>query len=282
LTSAISEHAKDLAHKVAGGGDSGVAEGAARSGLAARGVLYLLVALLAAKMALGSNEQSADKQGALRSLADSGVGKAVLVALVIGFGGYTLWRLYEAALGHRDERDDRKRTAKRVASLGKGAIYAAAAATAASTFLDEDKGSGDGNQQNKTLTAEVMSWPAGRLLVAVVGAVAMGAGCYLLYRGVTQKFERKLKTGEMPAWLRPVATVVGLAGYAARGLVVGLLGVLLIGAALHHDPNEAQGIDGTLRTIAEQPFGRALLLVAAAGLAAFGLYSFVEARYRRT
>ena len=78
-----------------------------------------------------------------------------------------------------------------------------------------------------------------------------------------------------------VATVLGLLGHVARGVVAALAGLLLGKAALDYDPQEAKGVDGTLRTIAEQPYGKALLLLAAAGLAAFGLFSLVEARYRR-
>jgi hypothetical protein len=273
---------RDLTTKARRGKDSDVVEGAARIGLAARGLLYLLVAFLAAQMAFGSNDQPADKQGALRALADHPLGKAALVVLAIGFGGYALWRLFEAAAGHRSEENDGKRWAKRGGSLAKAGIYATAAATAASTFVGDGGSSKGGNEQSKTMTAEVLSWPAGRLLVGIGGAAIVAGGVYLVVRGLRRKPEEKLATGKMPGWLRPIAGILGLVGYSARGLVVALLGLLLIRSALDHDPNKAQGVDGTLRTIAEQPYGRALLLLAAAGLAAFGLHSFIESRYRRT
>jgi len=39
--------------------------------------------------------------------------------------------------------------------------------------------------------------------------------------------------------------------------------------------------DGALKVLSQQPYGKWLLGIVAAGLIAFGLYSFVEARYRR-
>jgi hypothetical protein len=255
--------------------DGEAAEHAGHIGLAARGVLYLLVAFLAAQMAFGANDQPADKKGALRALADHPVGKVALVALTIGLAAYALWRVAEA-VGRKDE------VTKRLASAGKAALYASAAATAASTFLDAGSGSKDGNQQSQTLTARVLDWPGGRLIVGAAGVVGIGVGAYLVWRGVTRKFEEKLKLGEMPPPVHKAEKVLGLVGYSARGVVAALLGLLLVRSALHANAQEAQGIDGTLRTIAAQSYGQVLLLIAAAGLAAFGLHSLIEARYRRT
>ncbi|HVF13904.1 MAG TPA: DUF1206 domain-containing protein, partial [Acidimicrobiales bacterium] len=55
----------------------------------------------------------------------------------------------------------------------------------------------------------------------------------------------------------------------------------LVVAAAQANPNEAQGLDGALRRLAAGQYGPALLTGLALGLAAFGLYSVAEARYRR-
>lgn len=127
----------------------------------------------------------------------------------------------------------------------------------------------------------MLDLPAGRLIVGLAGLAIVGAGGWLVARGVLRKFEKHLDTSSMSRPMCRAATTVGLLGHVARGVVAGLAGLLLVKAALDYDPQEAKGVDGTLRTIAEQPYGRLLLLLAAGGLAAFGLYSFVEARYRR-
>jgi hypothetical protein len=50
---------------------------------------------------------------------------------------------------------------------------------------------------------------------------------------------------------------------------------------IQHDPHKAQGLDSALQTLLHQPFGPVLLAIVALGFIAYGIYSFVEARYRR-
>ena len=251
----------------------------ARVGFAGRGVLYLTVAFLAVGISRGRSGGNADKQGAVRALSDTTFGGFILLVLVVGFAGLALWQAAEAAWGRRDETDDAKRTAKRAASAGKALLYAFLGASTASVLLGSGNDGGGGRERE--LTARVLELPGGRGLVGLGGLVLVGVGGWLVARGVRRKFEKHLDTGAMPTHLRSAAAVGGAVGHTARGVVAGLAGLLLVKAALDYDPGQAKGIDGTLRTIAGQPYGRLLLLLAAAGLAAFGLFCFVEARYRR-
>jgi hypothetical protein len=76
-------------------------------------------------------------------------------------------------------------------------------------------------------------------------------------------------------------TRIGRDGDAARGVTVVTIGGLLVAAAIHTNPGEAQGLDGALATLARQPFGPYLLGLVVAGLAAYGVFALVEARCRR-
>src|SRR3954452_2334646 len=59
-------------------------EYAARAGFTARGVIYLLVGVLALQIAFGDGGRQADRGGALAALADKPFGSVVLWALGIG------------------------------------------------------------------------------------------------------------------------------------------------------------------------------------------------------
>lgn len=260
-------------------------DGAARVGFVARGIVYLIIGVLAAKIAFGDPQgETADKEGALAVVADQPFGRSLLVVMAIGLAGYALWRFTEAAWGKRDETDEKKRGAKRAASAGKGVLYAAFCATAISFLLaDRDGGAqpNGGSVQEQTWTARMLGWPGGRGIVAMFGVTVVAGGLYLAYRGLTQKFEKRLETGRMSAGTRRATEVIGTVGSAARGVVFALAGLLLVKAAIDFSPSEAQGIDGTLRTVAARSHGQILLLLAAIGLGVFGAYSFIEARYRR-
>lgn len=255
----------------------------ARLGFCARGVVYGIIGVLAGQIAWRGDEAAdASKDGALREISERPMSGALLVALAIGLAGYTLWRLSEALWGKRDEDDEAKRSAKRLGSAAKAAFYAVFLASTV-RFIARGPGGagGGGDEREETLTARVLDLPGGRLLVGAVGLAIIAGATYSLYRGISQKFEKRLDTSDMDPPLGTVVGTLGTVGLAARGFVFGLAGYLVLRAALDVDPDEAAGLDGTLKELAHQPYGAFLLLVASVGLIAYGLYSFAEARYRQ-
>jgi hypothetical protein len=255
--------------------NSDAVEWLARLGLVSRGVIWLTVGLLAAQVALGDNER-ADKDGALAAIKDKPLGELLLVVLAVGFLGYAAWRLLEGAVGNRDEDDDRKRWAKRAGSLFRGGIYLFLAGSTAKFVLG-----GGGHDKTQPLTARVMTATGGRTLVFLVGAGLVVGGLAMAFRGLRQKFEDLVDEGKMPALLRTVTRVVGTVGLVSRGLVFALVGWFLIDAAVRFEPDQAKGLDASLKTVAQQPFGRVALFAGAVGLLAFAAWSWIEARYRK-
>jgi amino acid permease len=81
--------------------------------------------------------------------------------------------------------------------------------------------------------------------------------------------------------LRRWAVNLGRLGYAALAVVFTIVGIFLIVAALQYNPSEAKGLDTALLELLRQPFGPLLLAIVAIGLFCYGIYSLVEARYRR-
>ncbi|HET8620448.1 MAG TPA: DUF1206 domain-containing protein [Acidimicrobiales bacterium] len=253
-------------------------ERAGRIGLVAKGVSYALIGILAIQIPLGQGGQAADRQGVLRELANEPWGTAALIALAIGFACYGVWRLIEAVVDRRNDGTDAKGLAKRAKSLGLAVIYFASAVTAV-MLVRSSSASTVGNEQQET--ARVLEWPAGRWIVLAAGLGLLAEGVYSAYRGVTRKFLERLKTEEMHQATERFATASGVVGHVARGAVFAVVGVFLAKAAIEYDPNEAVGIDGALLKVVEASYGTLLLALVAAGLIAYAVYCFVEARYRR-
>ncbi len=252
----------------------------ARAGLVARGLLYGVVAVLAVRVAQGHQEVHPDKQGALQTVVRQPLGRVLVLLLAIGFAGYALWRFVEAAVGPPDEPDGRKAKFKRVGYAARGALYTFFSASAVRLFIWSNRAAVDENPE-VDWTARVLDWPGGTWVVQAVGLGIVGAGLYIGWRGLSGKFRKRLKALEMgkaeQGWVRGIGTV----GNVARMLVALVIGVFLIVAARQHDPGQAVGIDGALKRLADRSFGPVLLVLVAAGLAAYGLYSLAEARYRR-
>jgi hypothetical protein len=255
--------------------DSPAARALARAGLTARGVLYILIGWVAILLAVGQTSQQADQQGALQLLAGQPYGLVSLWLLGIGFAGYALWRLSEAAFGVTGEGNG---AGPRLKSLARALIYAGFAYL---TFkvISGAQGSQTGRQQD--LTATVMHHTGGRWLVGIVGLVIVIVGLVLVLEGLRRKFMKYLQTPQMSPRTRRVVEWLGVIGTAARGLVFALTGVLVIEAAVTYAPAKAGGIDKALLTLRNQPFGEFLLILAAVGLVIFGVYGLCEARWRR-
>ena len=255
---------------------SGSFEWLARAGFVARGLIYGIIGILAIKLAVGAGGKTTNQQGALETVARQPFGKVLLIVVAIGLGGYALWRLLRALLGHGPEDSDT--TFERVAAFASGIVYAGLCAVAVEILL----GSGTSSSGNAQKTAAgVFGWPAGTWLVGIAGAVLIGVGLFQGYRGISKDFLKDSKTEEMSPRVRTWIEWIGTFGHVARMVVFGLVGVFLIKAAIDYSPNQAVGLDGALAKLANASYGPFLLGIVAAGLIAFGIYSLCDARYRR-
>ncbi|MFF7607881.1 DUF1206 domain-containing protein [Streptomyces parvulus] len=254
------------------------AEGAARAGLSARGVIYLLVGILALQIAFGTGNREADRGGALQELADKPFGAVLLWALGIGLVGMALWRLSEAAFGATGK--DGHKAKKRLPAAARCVFYAFVAYSVLA-FAAGAGGSGSSDQQSRDVTAKVMEMPAGRWIVGLAGAGIVVAGVVIAVQAIRRKYHKKLKLGALSSRARTLLDVTGVGGGVARGAVFAAAGAFAVRAAVDYRPDQAKGLDDTLRSFSDTPLGPWLLALVAAGLVLFGVFSFALARWRR-
>lgn len=255
---------------------------AARAGFAARGLIYLLVAVIAVQIAFGGDGsgRQADRGGALGQLADKPLGSVMLWIVGLALVGMALWRLSEAVFGASGP--DGAKPSKRAMSAARAVFYGFVSYSVLSYAAGEEgSGSGSSDQQTDDVTATVLKWPGGQWIVGVAGAVVVGAGVWIAYRAARQKFRKHLRTETMSRQVTRGTDIVGTAGGVARGTVFAVAGVFALVAAARHQPDQAKGMDDTLRSFRDLPAGPWLLALIALGLAAFGLFSWCNARWRR-
>ncbi|WP_433374756.1 DUF1206 domain-containing protein [Actinoplanes sp. CA-142083] len=249
----------------------------ARAGFVGYGAVHLLFAWVIVRIAFGSPPADGDQSGALHTLAGKPLGAFVIGLIVVGLVAMTVWQGFEAAIGHRDERG-RHRVYERVASAGRAAFYAYVAWTGVKVLRGKSKSSADTQEQ---ASQDLMVSSGGRLTVALAGVAVAAIGAGLAIYGVTRKFEKHLRTGRMTTPARVTCRRLGITGYAAKGAAYAVAGILLVLAAVQYDPDKARGLDAALRAMATQPYGTWLLTLTALGIAAYGLFSIVQARYRK-
>jgi len=258
---------------------SDVMRGAARVGLVAFGLVHLLIAWIALQVAWGSGG-NASSEGALHTVAKQPFGEVLLWVCALGLWALAVWQVMTAIWGHKSVFDDKHRTAKRLAALGRAVVYAAIGVSAARTAA----GSGGKSQDEKGegLTADLLSAPAGRVLVAAVGVAILVIAVRHVHRGLSDNFTHDLQSQATSGSTRSAVLLAGRAGYVGKGAAIGVVGVLFGWAALSYDPDKAGGLDDALKTVRDQPYGPYLLTIVAIGLAAFGVFCFAWARYVRT
>ena len=247
----------------------------ARTGLVARAVIYLLIGWIAILVAVGHSTRRPNQEGALQLLAGKPYGSLSLWLLGIGFAGYALWRLSEAAFGVVGEGDG---AGARLKSLARAVVYAFLSYL---TFEVIAHAAGNETRKQQDLTASVMRHPGGRWLVAIVGLIVVVVGVMLIVQGVRRTFMKYLMTSRMSAKVRRVVERLGQIGVTARGVVFAITGALVVDAAVTFRPSKSGGLDKALLTLRGEPFGEFLLLLVAVGLVIFGVYGLAEARWRR-
>jgi hypothetical protein len=250
----------------------------ARVGLVAKGLSYALVGVLAIEVAADSGGQATSRQGALQTLAQHSFGKFLLIVLALGFAAYAIWRFAQAFFDRNNDGEGAKGLAKRAGYFGRGAIYAGLTYSAIKII----SGSAEKSQNEKAhrTAATLLSWPAGKWIVGAAGLVLIGVGLWNGYRALEQKFLKSWKTEQMSAFARRWGTRSGVIGLLARFVVFTLIGIFVVKAAYEYDPREAIGLDGALQKLASQSYGSWLLGIVAAGLLAYAVFCFFEARYR--
>jgi hypothetical protein len=249
----------------------------ARFGLVAQGISFGLVAVLAIELALGKGGKATSREGALQTIAQSGIGRVAVFVLAFGFGAYALWRLAQVFLGHDvEEKGGRQKAGKRLSSLGKAVLYGSLCWAAFSIALG--KHGGDGKEPEAT--KGILGWPGGRWIVFAIAAAIAGAALWNLYRALSGKYKDSLKKEQMSARELKWTTRIAFIGLMSRAVVFGLISWFFFKAAADYDAKKARGLDGALRKLANAPYGTVLLSVVAAGLFAFGLFCLIQARYR--
>lgn len=251
-------------------GTSGdVWEKGARAGYAVSGALHIVLGFLIAQIAFGNSEE-ANSSEALSTLGESTFGSVTLWVAAIALGALATWQFTDAVRPRDNAKDRAKAAAKAV-------VHVVLAFLSASIALGASNGGGDDQAQGVVST--VLEWPGGRLLVGAVAVGIMVAGVVHIVSGAKAKFMKGLKA--LPTRAEPAVRRLGVAGYIAKGLALVVVGLLFGSAAVNADSSDAAGLNGAFESLLDLPGGAIIVALMGLGFAAYGVYSFMRARYAR-
>ncbi|EKV32655.1 hypothetical protein C882_2734 [Caenispirillum salinarum AK4] len=263
----------------------------ARAGYAARGIVYIVVGVLAVLAAIqglgvstgGAEGSTTGTKGAIQAILDLPAGTWLVAAIAVGLLGFTLWRLVQGFGDADSHGSDAKGWAIRLGMVFSGIIHLGLALYAASliwtglAMAGGGSGGGGGGGGSAGVTAWIMQQPWGYWVIAAFGVIAIGVAGSQVVKAVKKKYKDKLDPrAANSGWIDKVARF----GLGAKALVLAMVGVFLISAAFGSGSAQSAGLPQVLATLQAQPYGAWLLGITAAGLVAFGVFGLVQAKYR--
>lgn len=237
----------------------------ASAGHVVNGIVHLLIGGIAVGVAAGAGG-SADNSGAMQALRSTPLGAVTLWVAAVALFALAIYCVLAAVT---EARSDAKEAVK---EAGKGIGHAAVGVVALTYALG---GSSDSDESSQGLSATLLGSTWGAVLLFVVGAAVLAVGIGLIVSGIKQSFMDEV---DLQGRARRAVARLGTVGYVAKGIAVGIVGVLFIVAVLRRNPDEAGGIDEALKSLVGLPFGAVLLILVGIGLMLYGVFCFARAR----
>lgn len=246
----------------------------AKLGYVSRGVIYLMIGGLAILTAFGSaGGKTSTSKGAMVELYQQPLGTTMLILLIIGLVGYSIWRFVQSIFDVDDHGSSAKGLAVRGALLISSVTHIFLAFWGVKFLMGSSDQSSSSSQPS--YLAESNLWTA----IFIVGAIfVLVAGIAHIYKGWTKGFEKYMN---IPRDKAQVIVPICRIGLIARGVAWIILATILFQSASGASSGDLKNMSDVLETVRSADFGSYILAALAAGLFAFGIYSVSEALYRR-
>jgi hypothetical protein len=254
-------------------------EAVTRLGYGVRGLIYIIMGLLAVQVALGRGGALASPLGAIAKIGKQPAGMVLLWIVLLGLVSYSLWGVVRAVMDPLHKGRDMKGLLARFGFLVSAFGYAILILPTYGYISGASQAS-KGSQTQKITTA-IMAMPWGRWVIAILGLAVLAGGLYQIYLAFKAGFDRQFQIYALTPKEVKLAADVGRFGTAARGVVLAVVGGLITLSAYQANPGQPVGMDAALATVLHQPYGIWLLGIVAVGLIAFGVYSLLSAAWFR-
>jgi hypothetical protein len=249
-----------------------------RFGLVAKGFVYVVIGWLALRVAIIGGGKFVDQRGAMRDVLHHTFGTVLLGALAVGLFGFMTWMLARALLNPERLPHKAKAYFKRIGWLFTAVAYGGLGVAAVRLLVGVHH---ESHHRMRDWTRLLMSQPFGKWLVIALGVGFLVFGGFRLYTAKRCASTDGLLLDNLAARARGVIVALVWLGEISRAVVFTIIGLFTISAGWHANPSEAKGVAEALDYLSHKPYGPVLLGAVAAGLMAYGIYQFVEAKYRR-
>lgn len=257
------------------------------AGFFTKGLVYVLLGSLTFMAAFGLGGDVSSRDNVLQFLLSLPLGRILVGVTSVGLFAYSLWRLYQAFIRPRGEENGEivKTGLKRIRFFYSGILYGIIAYSFARPLIDllggdRTNGSkGNSNGDEKAALWELLSHDWGKALIWIIAAVVAGQALQQFYLAYTAKFMEKIDHYPSIQNEYDFIRKSGRFGYAARGVVFGILSFFIVQVILQHNANAYEGTEGALQYLLTFDYGSILLGTVALGLTGYGVFNIMVARH---
>lgn len=226
------------------------------------GVLALLIGIHAAR-GTSTSDDEASQTGAIARIAENSFGVALLIVVAAGLIVYALWRLCSVLLpGDNDIKGWLTRGGYVVSAL----MYLLLAWTAIAFARQPGRTAEGEDSKVESFSRDLMDKSFGRAAIFAIGVVLIVIAAVFVWKAVSASFTDQLLPGSVGPVSHRMIVMLGRIGWVGRAGMMALIGFFLARAAVRFDPDDAQGLDGSLRKAASSGAGTALVIAVGAGL----------------
>ncbi len=244
----------------------------AKSGFFMKGVVYLLIGILATMTAFGLGGEVSGKTGIFQFILEQSFGRILLGIVSVGLFGYAAWRWTQAFIDPENSDDDIKNKLKRAGYFISGFLYGTFATYAMKMAIQGSGGSGGGRT---TVIAQILDIPGGQVIVGILALAIIGKGGYEIWKGISS--EHMDKVSDLGFKTKEAVRKAGQVGYIARGIVLLVAGYITGRAAIESNASKAGGTEGAFEFMFSSTSAWIVGIVAL-GLAFYGLFMIIKAK----
>jgi hypothetical protein len=243
----------------------------AHFGFLARGIVYLLIGGIAARVAILQRGRTSGPAGALAEVLTGSGGRPLLWIVVAGLFAFVLFRVVQGVRTHQRL----PQVFYFMSGLG-GLVLAIVAVRVLLQFR-----SGADEAGLRELAARLVSHAWGRLGLELGGAIAMVVGGAEAVRAVFGWLPADFTAAVMARVQKKWTSALTRVGMLAHGTIVAIIGYSVLRAGLDENARALGGTGTALRTLRHFGSGPALFGLVAVGLIAYGLSLLVLGGHSR-
>jgi hypothetical protein len=197
------------------------------------GIIYVSIGVIAILSFLKLKNGGADESSFFVLLNGFVAGRIINWAIVIGAICFIVWRLYEAVRDpHRTGKDAKAILLRTGGGFSSAADAFIALSVLAAMFAEQKPLVSGEPVQQRDMVAHLLHYNGGTVIITAAGVIVLVTSIVLVFYGFSSKFTEAIRSEDFSRKQKFVLHAIAYAGYFARGVILGIIGLSFIKSAI--------------------------------------------------